>query len=278
MDRFSSFVSRLWSALLSIAKAIVFSRWRTGDIPRIERLGDELVILGNGPSLGNFLEEKSAFLEGKESMCVNYAVESVAFATIRPRYYIAVDPVIYTPEGVERLFAALARKTAWELHLFVPDRFRKAAGWRRAVEGNPYIKIHRVNTTPIEGTDALCFPLYRSRLGMPRPRNVLIPALMCGLWMGYRTIWTVGVEHTWHLLLRVDDRNELMIDDRHFYDPNDRETVRRHGKFRMDTIFRSLYIVFAGYHTIERFSRRLGAAIYNITPGSYIDAFERRSV
>jgi hypothetical protein len=277
MDKIAAAVGSLWNALLSVGKTIFFSRWRTGDIRRIERLRDELVVLGNGPSLKTFLEEKSAFLAGKELMCVNYAVESPRFEELKPRYYIAVDPVVYSPAEIDRVFGNLTRKTAWELHLFVPSRYRRMTAWRQALRENPHIRVHLVNITPVEGAEAICFPLYRARLGMPRPRNVLIPSLMCGLWMGYKTICTAGVEHTWHLQLWVDEQNRLMIDDRHFYNA-DSENKRRHGQFRMDTLFRSLYIVFASYHTIERFSRRLGARIYNITERSFIDAFERKSV
>lgn len=277
MDRFAAAIGNLWNAWLSVGKVLFFSRLRTGDTARIGRLHDELVVLGNGPSLKNFLEKKSAFLEGKDLMCVNYAVESPRFEELKPRYYIAVDPVVYSASEIDRAFGNLARKTAWELHLFVPSRYRKMTAWREALRDNPHIHVHLINITPVEGVDAICFPLYRCRLGMPRPRNVLIPSLMCGLWMGYRTIYTAGVEHTWHLQLRVDEQNRLMIDDRHFYNA-DSENVRRHGRFRMDTLFRSLYIVFASYHTIQRFSQRLGARIYNVTEGSFIDAFERKKV
>ncbi len=277
MDKFAAAVGSLWNAWLSVGKTIFFSRWRTGELARIGRPHDELVVLGNGPSLKSFLEEKSAFLAGKVLMCVNYSVESPHFEELKPRYYIAVDPNIFRAEGVDRAFGNLARKTAWELHLFVPFRYRKMTAWRQAVQGNPHIRVHLINITPVEGTDAICFPLYRARLGMPRPHNVLIPALMCGLWMGFRTIYTAGVEHTWHLQLWVDDQNRLMIDDRHFYNV-DSENVRRHGRFRMDTLFRSLSIVFAGYQTIRRFSERLGARIYNLTEGSFIDAFERKKL
>ena len=275
MDKFAAAVSNLWNALLSLGKVVFYSRWRTSDIPWIERLRDELIILGNGPSLKGFLEEKITFLDGKDLVCVNYAVESPYFAELKPRYYVAIDPAIFRGESVERAFGNLARKTDWEMHLFVPYRYRKMTGWREALEGNPHIRVHLINITPVEGSDFICFPLYWRRLGMPRPHNVLIPSLMCGLWMGYKTIHTAGVEHTWHLQLWVDDQNRLMINDRHFYDDSD-PAARRHGHFRMDTILRSLATVFAGYQTIQRFSKRLGTRIYNLTEGSFIDAFERK--
>lgn len=276
MERFAAFIADLRDALLSVGKVLVFSRWRGSGLARLGR-GSELVVLGNGPSLSAFLDEKSDFLAGKELMCVNYAVESPRFEALRPRYHIAVDPAVYGPEGVGRAFGTLARKVDWELHLLVPSRYRKMTAWREALKGNPHIRVHLVNITPVEGAWAVCLPLYRTRLGMPRPRNVLIPALMCGIWMGFSKIYTAGVEHTWHLLLRVDDQNRLMIDDRHFYDPQG-DATRRHGSFRMDTLMRSLAIVFAAYHTVERFARRMGVRVLNVTEGSFIDAFERMKV
>ena len=35
-------------------------------------------------------------------------------------------------------------------------------------------------------------------------------------------------------------------------------------------------IAFRSYHRIENYARVKGVTIYNVTPGSYIDAFERR--
>ena len=272
-------ILRGWgNGLASAAKAVLLSRWGNGDIPKITRPSAELLILGNGPSLAGFLAEKSAFLEGKDLMCVNFSVCSVDFERLQPRYYIATDPVVFfDPESCERLFGALARKTVWELHLFVPYRYRKRGGWREKISGNANIRVHYINTTPVEGAWGLCFPLYRRRLGMPRPRNVLTPALMSGLWMGYKTLYTAGVEHSWHNQLWVNERNELMINDTHFYD-GDGERHRRHGEFRMDTIFRSLMIAFASYHTVERFAGRIGVKVWNVTEGSFIDAFERKKI
>lgn len=268
---------RAWAnGLAGIAKALLFSRWNNRSLHRMARLRAELVILGNGPSLRDFLAGQSAFLADKELMCVNLAVCSPDFVQLRPRYYIATDPVVfYDPDSCERLFGSLSRQTVWELHLFLPYRYRKLAGWRERIGDHPHIRVHFINTTPIEGADALTFPLYRRMLGMPRPRNILTPALMSALWMGYRTIYTAGVEHSWHNQLWVNDRNELMINDTHFYDGSTAQE-RRHGDFRMDTIFRSLYITFASYHTIERFARWIGAKVWNLTEGSFIDAFERK--
>lgn len=264
--------------MLSTAKTLVLSSWADNGIRKIERPSAEVVILGNGPSLKKTLAEKTEFLKGKDLMCVNFSVCSDYFSSLRPRYYIATDPVVFqNPEQCRRMFRTLAEKTQWELHLFLPYRYHKLEHWKEHIRGNENIRVHLINTTPVEGCDAICFPLYQKMLGMPRPRNVLTPALMSSLWMGYKTIYTAGVEHSWHNQLWVNDNNELMIDDNHFYDSNEPQT-RRHGSFTMSSIFKSLYIAFGSYHTVERFSRSIGSRIYNITEGSFIDAFERKKI
>lgn len=261
--------------MASWLKVLLFSR--RCDMEKV-RSGGEIVILGNGPSLLKTIEEKRGFLAGKDLMTVNFAVASDYFERLKPRFHIATDPLVYTdPAQCEKLFGALAAKVDWQLCLFIPCRYRKTGEWAKIVESNPRITPRFINITPVTGNFALCLPLYKGMLGMPRPHNVLIPALMASVWMGYKKIYTAGVDHSWHMQLRVADNNALMINDTHFYDTGT-DTDRRHGNFTMTSLFRQLYTVFSGYHTVERFARRQGTKVYNITEGSFIDAFERLKV
>ena len=262
----------------STGKALDASSWHNGHLRGIPRKHDRLVILGNGPSLASVLESKREFLQDKDLMCVNFFADSDTYADLKPAHYIATDPIVFqNPEQSDRLFGALAEKTDWELRFFAPWRYRNETAWQERLHANPLIRLHFINTTPAEGSDAWCFPLYRRMLAMPRPRNVLIPALMTALWMGYPTIYTAGVEHSWHRQLWVNDDNVLMINDTHFYDAGTPQN-RRHGDFTVGSLFRSLAIAFDGYHAVERYARQQGSRIYNITEGSFIDAFERKKI
>ncbi|MCD7963321.1 MAG: hypothetical protein LUF90_07200 [Rikenellaceae bacterium] len=264
-----------FKSMAGIIKVSLFSKYDNSELGNIIKQSDEMVILGNGPSLKTFIIENPDFLKDKELFCVNFSVESDYFETLRPGFYIATDPAVYEKDDFcDRLFGTLAHKTQWELNLFVPYCFRKSIRWKEHVKRNGHIRVYYINTTPVEGTFGICNFIFRNKLGMPRPQNVLIPALMVAVWTGFQKIYTAGVEHSWHNLIWVDDNNHLMIDDKHFYD-NDNDTVRRHGSFDMSALFERLAKVFRGYKTIERFSRSQGAVIYNITKASFIDAFEK---
>ena len=122
---------------------------------------------------------------------------------------------------------------------------------------------------------------YGRRLGMPRPRNVLIPAIMTGIWSGFKEIYIIGADHSWMNTICVNEHNEVESRQPHFYQDNEHELKR----IKVDYVHRplhevvhSFYVAFRAYHQIQRYASTAGVAIYNSTPGSFIDAFTRKSL
>jgi hypothetical protein len=108
---------------------------------------------------------------------------------------------------------------------------------------------------------------------------VLIPAIMAGIWLGYKEISIVGADHSWMQSIWVDDNNNVVSVQPHFYKDDEKEQKRvdsEYKGYRLHQIINSFYVAFKSYHNIERFARSRGVKIYNATQGSYIDAFERR--
>ena len=67
----------------------------------------------------------------------------------------------------------------------------------------------------------------------------------------------------------------------HFYADSKKELARsatQYKDIRLHQILESFSIAFASYHKLQRYARDKGINIYNSTPKSYIDAFERRSL
>ena len=125
----------------------------------------------------------------------------------------------------------------------------------------------------------LCHKLFAGGLAMPRPRNVLIPAVMEGIRDGYEEICIVGADHTWPHTLYVDDLNRVVTVQPHFYEENSSELDRIaevYSGLRLHDVLGSMTVAFRSYHRIRRYADRLGVRIVNATPGSLIDAFERR--
>ena len=171
---------------------------------------------------------------------------------------------------MERLWQNIG-KTDWQMTLHVP------CGVKVPVAGLP---VQRFNMTPGEGYGAVCDFLYRKGLAMPRPRNVLIPAIMEGIRDGYEEIFLVGADHSWPHSLYVDDKNRVVSVQPHYYKEDERELDRIAEVYagrHVHDVLESMTVAFRSYHHIREYADRKGVGIFNATPGSLIDAFERRA-
>ncbi|MCM1319983.1 MAG: hypothetical protein NC217_06335 [Muribaculaceae bacterium] len=239
---------------------------------------DELVILGNGPSLRHTIDTEMPALMSRQRLAVNFAANSPEFRKLKPQLYVLADPHFFvgvdTDPNVARLWTNLA-DVDWEMSLYVPGKMVKLVRSRL----NNDLTVKGFNLTPAEGMSALVYPLYNSGLAMPRPRNVLIPSIMIGIREGFKTIYIAGADHTWSKTLEVDEENRVVTVQPHFYKDNAEEKTRvtsTYANYHLHDILQSLYVAFRSYHQIQAWAQRKGVRIINITPGSFIDAFPRR--
>lgn len=236
--------------------------------------GAPLVILGNGPSLNDTLACEAETLRRLPLMAVNFAANTPIFRDLKPRYYVLADPHYFRDTknaNVASLIENL-RSVDWEMTLFIPkgSRFKPK---------NPLLKVEKFPMTGVEGSARLERMAYGSRRAMPRPRNVMIPAIMLGIWMGFHDIYLAGADHSGMSTIRVNEQNEVVSEIPHFYRDSEEESTRVRVSYLhmpLHQVIQSYYVAFRAYHQIERFARHARVAIYNSTPGSYIDAFTRK--
>ncbi|MDL2304096.1 hypothetical protein LJC72_01990 [Bacteroides sp. OttesenSCG-928-D19] len=265
----------LWQTLLSLLKIVL----QSGKVAHPVKVDNhsQMVVLGNGPSLRNLIAEKRTFLQNKALLAVNYAVLSDYYQELKPQYYLVADPVFFfTAQHCDKLFDALATKINWPVELYLSNQAKKATAWKQKLANNPHITVHYFNMTPVEGYKWFTHWAFRKGLGSPRPRNVLIPSIMVSLRMDYETIYIAGADHSWLKEIWVNDDNVVMEDLQHFYDKKGAE--RYVSDHHLHDLLYSMYIAFKSYHIIEAYARSMNRKIYNVTPGSYIDAFERKKI
>lgn len=271
-----AFFSDLGASLKSIVKIAAVSR-RCGGIPEAKP-GSRLIVMGNGPSLTAVIENDMDVLTGNTTMAVNFAANAPVFNTIRPRFYILADPLFFNGgdhENVRNLWQALS-SVDWDMTLFIPAEYRN-----KTPRLSNSVSVCCYNFVGIEGFSWLRHAAYSARRGMPRPRNVLIPAIMTGIWMGFEEIYITGADHSWTKTLEVDDDNTVVSVQPHFYSDSSSEHSRvksLYKSIRLHEIMYSFYVAFKSYFEVERFASRVGVKIYNSTKGSFIDAFERKSL
>jgi len=275
-DRISAAAAAACASLKSVAKIALQSR-RCSISHHSPEEGDTLVILANGPSLRTTIEQHAALLCKRPAMAVNFAANTPEFASVRPSRYVLADPHFFTSDepNVRNLWHNIDA-ASWHITLYVP-----APKARIASKLAPSACIETFNAVGIEGFTPLCHAAFSRGLGMPRPRNVLIPAIMIAIKAGFSTIYLTGADHSWLRTISVNDNNEVVSVQPHFYADDKREQKRSAGEYkgyRLHDILNSFTVAFKSYHDIAAYARAKGIRIYNATPGSFIDAFERKNL
>ncbi len=144
------------------------------------------------------------------------------------------------------------------------------------MQGVTNIHVYFFNSGVAEGFTSFSHRIYRWRLGMPSPRNVLVAASMIGLQLPFSTIYLAGADHSWLKEIWVDDTNTVREDREYFYDKEGVEQVI--SPHFLHELLNSMAITYHSYHLVEKYAKQIGRKIYNITPNSFIDAFERKKM
>lgn len=281
MMKASELASKIGASLKTLVKIALLSRPTISPRPCVKG-GDSIVVLGNGPSLNKTIESFGMKLKSMPTVAVNFMANAPQFKELRPDYYILADPHFFKGlenENVKNLWHELSR-TEWPLTLCVPVKDLVKA---KILIGctNRNISFATFNFVGAEGFDFLEDMAFSRALAMPRPRNVLIPAIMCAISAGYKNIYVAGADHSWMETIRVTDENHVVSVQPHFYADSKAELKRSETEYKgyhLHDILLSFYIAFRSYHSLQRFAKKKGINIYNCTPGSYIDAFERKSL
>lgn len=277
-DSMATALMRCAESIVSIVKILTKShKCKIGDGLRT---GSRLIIMGNGPSLRQTIENHRDLLHDNPLLAVNFAANAKEFPELKPDYYVLADPVFFEKDSANLNVIRLHEHingVSWKMVLFVPFGCDITLDWLK----NPQIKVYRYNCLGVEGADRLCIMAFRSKRGMPRPRNVLIPSLMIALWMGYKEIYLTGADHSWTKTLKVDDSNRVISVQPHFYEDSEEEKARISAVYenvRLHEILDSFRVAFKSYFDIKRLAELTGAKIINATSGSFIDAFERGTI
>ena len=223
-DRLAQATGKLSQTIGSILKIVLLSRSQS--VKRTATGNDEIIVLGNGPSLNQTVETSYTFLESRKKLAVNFAANTPLYFRLKPEYYVLADPHFFSTgnEAVDNLWLTFSKKTDWDMVLFIPTRAKIPNP--EEIKRNPHITVERYNLTPVEGCKRLCHLAYRKGWGMPRPRNVLIPSIMLALNSGFRTIYVAGADHSWMKTLSVDENNNVVSIQPHFYKDSEKENTR----------------------------------------------------
>ena len=278
------FYKNLFTTLETIFKFFILSK--KTNFKKLQPDNKEVVVLGNGPSLSKMITEHSCFLEGRDVVSVNYFPSSDLYEKIKPKYLISSAEELFL-ENVDdiyvknsnKLFQQINEKTTWPVICFFPFIAKKYNRWQKIIADNKNISVYYYNKTPIEGFKVFRQWSFNRKLGMARPHNVLIPCISIMMWLGYKKIYLWGADHSWLKDISVDENNNALVNQKHFYDEGKSkpETMKQggKGKRRLHEILYKFMTSFREYFDVLDYAKDNNTEILNCTKGSFIDAFKR---
>ena len=136
-----------------------------------------LCVLGNGPSLRESIENNE-LAEG-DYMVVNFFYNSPFYDKLQPLYYIIQDPFFFEDDNI---FIKILEKTTWKMFFFVPY-----SAWKKyhlLQNTSPNVVIIPYHWIQYKGFECFRNKIYKNGLSMPKPQNVIVPALFNGINMG----------------------------------------------------------------------------------------------
>ena len=282
----SQFLSEFVASLVSLLKVAIRGRHAT-------RLPAQQLptcsVLGNGPSLNESLAEQFDFISQTEIVCVNNFAHADIFPRLRPQNYVISDPnyFVFTEqttdrEDIRQTLSVFLERVDWPMTLYVPHFAKGSYLLRKIEQSNLHINVVYFNYTVVRGFRWFTYWLYANGLGMPQAQTVIIAALTLMINRKFDTIYLFGADTSWHEQIRLNDQNQLLIKQIHFYDkPKDLthqpvySDSQRQRTFSMASQFLSLHKVFRGYEVLRDYADYRKVKILNASAKSYIDAFER---
>lgn len=251
----------------------------------------ELIVIGNGPSLSANLLNDKKFFNGKDAICCNEFAQSDHYEIIKPKFYLFYDPAYWRKTEVQKVnddigytFKSLKEKTTWPIILLINISGREWNHFMELERLNENIKIIYFYNNNVAVNTKLKYYLYKKNKAMPFLYNVLGISIFFGLNLGYKKIYLLGADHSWHKDLIIKNDNKLYWKIDHFYDQEEANLTPIYvdsycnRTFKMHEILASLSNTFKGYFELEDYSHYLNSKIYNATKGSCIDAFERFNI
>lgn len=253
---------------------------------KLKKEDGNIHILGNGPSSLKSFYNKYKVID--EVIVCNFFLKNQDFLKIKPKYYIIIDSYFYDYKNNEKLkeFYEKLNNVDWDMNLILLGHIEKEMKSKVPIS-NSKINILKLKYSPLEMVNKYVYKLYSLNLATPKFQNVIISSIYISLNLGFKNLFLHGVESNSINNFKIDENNNILLEENHSYGKSvinltdEKGEMPKHlGLFKKGEFYKRLKCevdMFYNYFILERYSIYLKAKIVNCTPGSYIDAFEKKN-
>ena len=281
-DKIANSVYIFIDTVFSIIRLVLKTRFKK--TISFQKRSTQCLIMGNGPSLIESLENNKHKISEIDLVAVNFMVLSEEYTKYKPNIYILCDPAFWfdtTSEDlkirVKNFYSQIVEKTNWKLQLYMPYQALNKKELKETLSHNINICLCYFNKTKFEGYNFLSHHIYNTQWGMPRTENVVVAALMLAINSGCKEIYIAGVDGDYIKNIWVDEKSNLRFNDYHYYKES-KENIERILPYKIHEQCISLYYMFKSYIDIEKYAVYRKTKIYNTGLNSFIDAFEKKNL
>ena len=256
---------------------------------RIDQSGEgrTLIVCGNGPSLGEQIDKYPEIFQNNDVLCVNAMCTTEWFHRVKPKYYCIMDPA--SIRDPKELIPKIRQRldimwdgfsfVDWDMELIVPRYFAKSIFFHERIQ-KLKIRIRYINLLSFEGVSFIGDWMLRRQLCSIGGQTVVTAAVFFGICKGYKEIYLLGAELNWLKSVVVAEDNTLYFDDSHFYGTEARRLMADEfgNPMHMTEYLWCERRSFQEYEMLEAYSKKRGTKVYNATPNSLVDAFERKQL
>ena len=233
--------------------------------------GERCFILGSGPSVK---KQNLAILEGEHCISMSRFYLHDKYDLIQPKYHVfAPNHHPYKFELPRENLEELERRTNWNQEIFICHTSYKYSYFELmkkqpayALKNISFINyIASVELTEYNAYDEVIWDISK------RPfliRSALYACIQLALFMGFKEIYLVGVDHDYLAELNEDGSST------HFYQVaeglNDADFYKDKEK-----LFFGFYKRWGHYRLMRTYAEKRGQRIFNASEKSYLDVFQR---
>lgn len=260
---------------------------RKSDIPFGINKGKKAKVFGNGPSLRKLIDKyhNNEIEVNHDCFFVNYSPLDDFFFEIKPNHLLLSD-LTFSSDGewtprVKQMYKRLQNEVDWDLTIYVTRMNKREC--QQLVDyadiTNPHISYRFIYKRSCdEFLPSLRNRLYKSGYFLPVESTIVGTALWVAILEKYDEIELYGVETDQFKDFIVEDDNSLYMIDRHFYGERKRRVII---DTNMNPKIHEMLNTYTGmlrlHYLLSQFADYMGVKVYNCTPGSMIDSYERKN-
>lgn len=277
LQKITYFFTALFQSLFSIIKVVLLSRW-FGKLKEAAGSNDECVVLGGDSCLAKEINLNINFIQSRYKLCSNLFALSAEYELIKPEYYVITDRELWgSGSKSAQLAESILSKTYWNIILLLPFAAKNSDLYQR-LNSKKNFRIVYYNNIQVKGFESLINILFSLNLGMPFQYNVLIPSIFLSLNLGFKKIFILGADHSFHESIIADESSRTNLNNGYVL-PKQKAGIpvnKLYGnQFYIHEIFQKLHLTFQSYFILKNYAVYKNAVVQNASSKSFIDAFEK---